>query len=688
MVTFAAPSRPSLRRVNSAPLLPSMVRPLRALPPPPTPAPLRSLVTPRPPESGTGRVSNWIVSTIVKEVSFNNQARSSPEAISQTIPDNIPMGLRITERTLAPTDPRIVHSAARRAQASAAWTEISGVVELGTGMMATYPMPPVFQVSTGFTTSGLLRYRTVLPFAQASSKVLNLPFTAQAAQSLPAGVEIEVAGQGVLSGWVNTTTFAGQVLGPAILGAGIATTHTGGLLQEYSVTVSALGDGSKVRVIVQNINKASGGATARILAGINFGAGTLAPPNIGAGQLQYYVNQNGYQFFEQMVSSFTSLQLYASANTSNNRTDTMVYDFDLSKSSAARAYEQLVRLSAGPAQRLATTPGSGVEAGTLEERDSSYNADAGLQVLGQTLLVLSAASQETQSRFTDPVGHQLITRQSVYSKHFSNVFKGSRDISWEMVSMRLSEEGPSTPFCHFTYKKKNKFTVDSDVAQFLAFVKAMGAQTEGTPQTHLIDVPTLEKVFSNVSAVMTNIDVYFTEAGMQNIVGVTEEAAVQAYLRSAVEIDPSLAEMPITTGREILDNYLTMKSNMSFLSICGSSELSGLEREYWERTRRSLKKDAKVLQQAKEFAKKIKELTDTTSTHQLSKFLKHIGSLTGFKYMPAILALTKIATPAEKLIHVMSMSGGGVSIVCRDEGHLMMPAERMVRLRNAPTLAI
>ncbi len=683
--TFA-PSRPTLHRMNSAPLL--------SAPVPPSATPLA--VAPRPLNCGRSTISNAITSTMIKEVSWNHLPQTSALAVARSVPETVPMGLRITEHVLEPSDPHVAHCAARRAQASATWAETAGVIELGTAMMASFPLAPPFGLCAGFCASGLLRYRTVMPSQRSEHHILNIPFTTQAAEAMPAGSEIEVAGRGTLSGWMYTNTFIGQPIGPATLGAGISTVNTAGLAQEYSVTVHALDGHHKVRVTVQNINRESGGVTAKLLAGLNFGVGKLLPLNIAGGQLQYYINQNGYLFLESMVSVFTTAQLYAKADHSHTNTDMMVYDFDLSKPNAADAYEHLVRLSAGPAQHLATVTGSGVESANIEERNSTYTAETGLQVIGQKLLVRSALSDETQTRLTDAAGRQRITRQSVYSKHFSNFFKGSRDITWEMVSIKSSEESPSHPFCHFSYRKHSAFTDQSDITQFLNFVRSMGAQLVGTPQTHLNNLPVLEKIFSNGNRIHTDIDIYFTEAGLRNVVNVGEEAAVQAYMRSAIEIDPDLEGMPALNpqtsagrnAREILDDYISVKSHLFFLNCCGNSELTGLEREYWVTTGRALKKDVKVFQQAKEFAKKIKELTDTTSAHQLSRFLKHIGSLTGFKYMPAISAITKIATHQETLVHQMAMSGGGISIICKNEGELMMPSEQLVRTLHAATLAI
>ncbi len=579
------------------------------------------------------------------------------------------------------------------------WLEAAGVMESGSGAQGTLALGNFSSVTGvlnyGFSAGCVLRFRTSQAFIIGSeenkeklvkAQSFHVPKTAAEAKLMPFGSEVEITGQGKINGDISLSLLAGPSVAMATAGVALEIGARSNVTGEVSLNVTALDGYRKVRVTLRTLDSESASFSAAFRAGLIFPPGSLQPPpSFGAGLLKYLVASLNYRTIEELVNAYTAFSARYAFSASRKGTILASYDFDLNNPAAIKAYEDIVKLSTSKAQDLAKIKTSGVIKVLAEETETSTSHLVDLTLLGEKLYLRETLRLERSGRLVQDGQEVMVYRDSMYKKRVESWFAGIKDIEWQAVSVHDKVTNQKKPYFRFHFHKKdydgsNAPKIDS----YFRFAQAMGIYsselTENVPES----LGDYNEALSAAEEVDTDIDIYFTKEGVNQIDAADKRKAYEAYLISSSEIFPEYKELPfIGSGIKSLKARDLIREHRSIevkTRSSGHDDSERIRKEYWSLTGRDLKKDAILVKDAEKFAAAIDLLTNAADPAQIAQFFPKFGEKNGFNFMQTIAALQRLAHPDNTLIHSLSMSGGNISLQSKDEGLIEHPRETVMEV--------
>jgi hypothetical protein len=593
------------------------------------------------------------------------------------------------------------------------WTESAGIIELGTGMNGTVALPldnPLginMAVNFGFDARGLLVYRIIKPSildnpetakSALSPKKFELPWNASSAMKLSKGTEIQVVGRGTISAFQGVIAYEGMslpgFLGLATPGAAIYPVLDQEKFDEYSVTIIALDGKGRVRVIIEKIHAKSAGFTFTLMAGL-ISPTNDAVPQLGTGVLSYILQtaiENPLQ--NTLMNAWT---VSINGNLSKQKKEDILYcfDLDLRNKNHHKAYKNLTRLNVKEAQYLAADTHSGVSQVTWKENKYRVKRSVDLKVFTERLALIEASKSKRAGKLIRPDNSEIAYRDKIYRKKFFNIFTGSKDIRWQ--SIRLKNNTTTQDYYAFFYQQLNRTPRHKQVQQFFSFAKALDICSQTKIKAELVDLSKPKKLFSSKDDININIELYFTQSGVENILSSQQEQGVYAYLKSISAMKNKYALFPLGKANYdkaclLFELYYYYKHPGAMLrraprpirKLRKIKNIHKLKAEYENTIGRDFKQDFKLYLKARRFGALIAKWQHATEKHNCSKFFTRLGHSSSFKYSYVIAALSELAGRSNVLVHSLSMTGGGVSIKSIDEGKITHPRDEAWELVNRP----
>ena len=601
--------------------------------------------------------------------------------------------VRESEIRRACTGKLIAQSAGR----SVFWLEAAGVMESGLGTQGTLALGDFNSVTGalnfGFSTGSVLRFRTSQAYAVGSeenrerltsTQSFHVPKTIAEAKLMPFGSEIEITGQGKINEHVTLSLRAGPSVAMATAGIALELGTHSNVTGEVSLNVTALDGYRTVRVTLRKLDSESTTLSAAFHAGLIFPPGSLQPaPRLGAGLLKYILASLNYPTIAEFVNAYTTISARYAYSNSHKGTIIASYDFDLNNPAAAKAYEEIIKLSTSRAQDLAKLMTSGVAKVLAEENETISSRLVDLTLLGEKLYLRETLRTERSGRLVRDGHEVMVYRDSMYKKRVESWFAGIKDIEWQAVTVHDKVTNQKKPYFRFHFHKKDyDGSSIPKIDAYFRFAQSMGIYsselTENVPES----LGDYNAALSAAEEVDTDIDIYFTKEGVSQIDAADRTNAYQAYLTSCSDIFLEHKNLPFIgkdmrslKARDLIREYVSIENKVR---AAGNHDADRIAKEYWSLTGRDLKKDLVLVKNAEKFAAAIDVLTDVTDPEQIAKFFPKFGEKDGFNFMQTISALQKLAHPDNTLIHSLSMSGAKVSLQSRDEGVMEHPREMVM----------
>ncbi len=571
------------------------------------------------------------------------------------------------------------------------WVESVGLFEVGFGIKGALPIGQFGWIAGGYVASQMVQYRTCTPMLvpkgaspqeqQAAIQTIRLPLSPQDALELPQGAEVELIGlsknyasgaMGISFGSGVGLYYAGVSLGLGLQGA---TTH------EYGITIMRLNSESGVRVQLNDATQAMTGLAAWIQAGLAAGTNALALPLWANGFLIPYMNKFGYMGVESLMGTLTSLTLYIGTNTGTKSSEIYSTNYDLSVEAERLAYDDTVKL-----RKIPPLPSI-----HITQHSTTTELNAGIILCGQKLLLASALRGLEAGYLTRRDGTEISYSDTSYKRANSSAFTGKKEIIWESFFICDTQKNTSIPTFRFRLTATDAYVGDKKLRKLCHFTQQLKVKQTRDISADFPPKSRLEKIIRGGTPYQTNIDIYFTQTGIDNIRKTTFEEACLAYLSSIVDLKSRLVPFLSTyqeetskaqQARQLLKEFVRDIQDSPFSWLTSRSPPNKKRTLYRSLCGRDLATDSKLLVRAQKFATAIQKMGASNDLCQLSNFMTDLGKTKGFDYMETILALAKLAKEHNTLVHQLEFKGDGAQIHCEDEGAIATPQERFSQELN------
>jgi ribosome-binding factor A len=585
------------------------------------------------------------------------------------------------------------------------WLETVGVAEPGSGFFATVPIfhanATTITAGFGFSAGVILRYRTSQPVVEnteISKKVI--PVDALSARQLQAGQEFEIVGQGKIRVEANLGIRSGADVGICTAGVGENIGPQTMAALEYSINILSLNGNNKVRVTLRQLDQESVALVSNTAVGLIIPANKLFPgnfgmPQFGHGMLKYFVEHKGPPHFEAYLTDYTSLTLNCSLTHIHKHLYLRSFDFDLDNAKAQEAYNALMRLDLSLAEALSLSSLSNHSVKKLELKEDTYSNKVAMRLAlcTEKLFLKEALKSESTGIFTDTAGHHQVYRDEAYKKHHENWFTSKQDTVWEGVNVSVDGQYAKT-YYHFNYQKNDFVTRQQEIDRFFSFAQAMGIVRAPNTQSEVVHMHTYKKIFSSNDDSKLDIDLYFTESGVERIKKATQEDFAQAYLETSALLRDRLKLHPLISSdpklkaacQNIYDRYHMYRYTHPFITPhINNKSLERLAKEYISICGRDLATDYKAIKKSKRFAHFAQKLLAKEQEHKkIANFFTSLGH-SHHSYAQGIATLARVAGRENVLVHMLSASGGGLQLRSIDEGAIVHPRQEAIKqlLRKA-----
>jgi hypothetical protein len=385
---------------------------------------------------------------------------------------------------------------------------------------------------------------------------------------------------------------------------------------------------------------------------------------------RYILDTAGFRALERFASYLKSA-IKATLTAKKSRKGLERFVFDLSKPECALAYDQIFRqLSTKDATRLSKIPGSGVKAQGSDEYENSSTTKGIAHCADTEILSYLSASECRVGQITREQKRQIAYRESKYSRATSNWFSGVKSILWESVSVEENS------YYHLNFHKRQMVHDDRAVDDFLSFCSALGISADNR------SISGFARALCAREEMDSDVDIYFTDEGVQRLNACTFEEAVRAHLDIQAKFNLGLKGMktnPNGPSYRVAQRYNALSSRWPLIRWFHHKALASLEGIYKKVWGRDIQVDANAIREATQFAKRMAAMDDKSSHKSVKDFFAYLGRNTGFDFMKTIAAMAQIAGQDQTLIHQASISGGGLSIAAVDEGEVMHPEREAMR---------
>ena len=523
---------------------------------------------------------------------------------------------------------------------------------------------------------------------------LQVPVTAGLANKMPVGSEFEITceGHAILNPKLSASLDLYQT-SLADLSLDSSMTILNDMEGDISILVQKLPRAHQVLVKIARVDGFSSSAQAKFSTKSKTNPQVLEQiKNVLAAWIDKIFGK--LRWFDWIASAFdyrVSANLENAAKESSH--EVKRYVFDLSNPYAQVAYNDIFsKFSTKKADELVLKKEKGVRSQSGGEVENSHEYYGDVKIGDTKIWLYQSLQNEREGKLLHHPEELLLFRESKFSKKYFNWFAGEKTINWEAVVLQDQALGKKQNYYHLTFKNHDRITGKQEITDFLNFSKALGINIVDPEFREHVDVENLSHVFTNRDDTNTAVDIYFTDKGIHKIKEATRNQLLSAYLRTQVEMDSALKQMPFLKKDEkealsisehlnsylLMQRYHALKSKGFFTRWWHRHEMRQLEKSYLDKTGQQLNEDFKVFNEAEKFAQKMMSLNKQFDQNHDEKLFSVIGNLMGFNYMKTIAAMSFIAGEAETLIHGLSMSAGGVSLCGKDEGEIIHPEREVI----------
>jgi hypothetical protein len=649
------------------------------------------------------------------------------DLLKQELGHGASLGVRIHEELLGADDGCIKddkHRSATNDQiekdtgAKPVWLKTGGIGKIGGELKASVPVAGMLTASAGFCAEGVLEYTSLRPVPLTTDGAANvalqhtvkLPFNADNALAMERGSEVEVIGKGTASLKGSVGTEVGRKNRFIGASAGARVGAEGGLSSTWAVRVKRL-DGDNVEVRLSNVNDRFRTFGAAADAGLRLQGKNLVDATVGGlldparhkisldafsawflkakpgEDLVDFLTRKGVEPFEKAVKDYTAFYASVGHDAKEVRTDRRTYVFDLKNPAAKAAYEQLVRLQHGEADKLSKQLDSGVTRKTTNDVVTESKDTAKIEFAGKKLVIQQALERDRVYQNRVDLDHGAaapeISRIASYEQTAGSIVTGNHNIVWEAVSVPSpNPEDPQSTYFHLAVKKNDLITLDEDIEWFVRFADMMGIVDD---KPRKIDMPRSAwwwRMISPADDTKIDVDIYFTDDGIERLTKADAKTARQAYADAVGFMTPKLAGLPVNDARcqELVDDHEAAKLrslqppyDMPF-RVHDYQIRHDARHEYAQRTGgRELIDDVYDMKQARAFGEAIGEMRDTRDEKAWVKCFTNLGKSRGFDYAPIMGALHKIVGAEDTLVHKLAIKGSYIGLESKDEGALQAP---------------
>lgn len=558
------------------------------------------------------------------------------------------------------------------------WLETTGVVELGPGFGGALPLGGWCRLEGRAEVRGLVSYRR---FSPSGPNNAPLSLSVEAARKMEPGEELELLGAGQLSGRAAVGVTAGLDTPVARAGLGVDLEATGRYDGQFSVGVTALGD-EKVEVKLTHLNKVSSNLGLSVDLGLMMedGLRRIDLPAIGDGMFTTLVEKRADQHYYAIIERFQKLKFDAGVAAGAARERAQTYVLDLSTPEGQKAYQGLVRLNAGAAEKAAKIGGPVDKVSTNLRTAWTRGIRAGVRFGPQKRVLYEALRTRTTER---RISHEQLFRSDSTRRDEVLIAAGKRSLTWEAVSIRKPQDDEMETYYRLHYEDRNHMTGPDAVEDFRCLVDSLAVPLVEDRSAEPLPQSRLAQFFSDDDDTETQVDIYFTPAGVQKLEQTNRDQAFLAYLKVASDFQDTqvsgfhrVFEQFDERTRDILEEFIEVGFKVGGRAL-RFVKVKELEREYAARSGgRDLVEDARVVEKAYLFAMRLQHLNGANDPKAMNRFFTEMGESRLFCYRRAVAAMAHLAGPEDTLVHCLYMKSVGsasVHIEGLDEGALQPP---------------
>jgi hypothetical protein len=576
--------------------------------------------------------------------------------------------LTLSSKNLSDTDSAINNSPIRKAIArkiaqesrisKVFWREICGLAEIKSEFSPTWALSvnnldSKISLDLGFSSEFLLFYRIIRP-ELAAAKIPEeqtpvFPLCAELALQMPLGHEVEIRGIGKLLGSQALNLSQGFMVGAAL---SCSTQKTLG--GEYSLSIMALDGQKRVRVTIAQAGESTTGLDLKIRAGL----------------LKQIIHK------KLIIENCANIVADLSKKSLSKESTLCCYDLDLSQSLAQEAYNQLVRLDLSFIDSLAQQENSGVTSVQWQEKEGRSSEIIALQAFSKELFYHANRYIECDGMVRSPNGKSTLYFEKTYTEKISNVISGEQEIRWEGVEL-IHDNNLSQKYYRFYFEQQDHVSTQKDVDNFFWLASKLGIKSRVNLRSELIEMNDLSKFFSQKDDTRTQIELFFTEAGVAKLHEADGLVGFRAFQRA--NDHDVVPKSEINYAHNLFIKYLS-RQNSWWLWLGFESYLSELSEDYEKKLGRSFYTDYLNFIKAKNFGDLVAKFNNAENKKNVTDFFASLGKCSSLRYREILVALAYIAGRKNILVHKLSMRGGNIALESIDEGEIKHPRDHVPNL--------
>jgi hypothetical protein len=302
--------------------------------------------------------------------------------------------------------------------------------------------------------------------------------------------------------------------------------------------------------------------------------------------------------------------------------------------------------------------------------------------LGGTKLFLTEALRKDGTLVVgDKVGEERADVSS-FEKKSKNIIGHQRQVDWEAVRVRTDGEPEGKGYFRLKFAEKDPLTSGSELEERQALAKQLGA-VETKPSVVNGHGGLQALIGGRHGKTSTDVDVFFTQKGIDNIRSVNKEKALAAYGATVAESTgkgvPAWAD-PKTgpEARAMIEEY--EKARKDNQQAGGHSNMDNTENwtryQYKEKFGREIWRDAESFESGMKFGDAVQRMNSSKDPVEWNKGFADLGKGVGFDFFDSLASFNRLAGKDEVLVHRLSVKGSDVDIEMKDEGLIGDPRAR------------
>ena len=353
------------------------------------------------------------------------------------------------------------------------------------------------------------------------------------------------------------------------------------------------------------------------------------------------------------------------------------FDFAKATPEMNRAYEEAVRgrpelaLEMSDRTRKGQDSGVRIKSGTDSRIDSSSSESS--VALGGNKIYLQTALRSDTTEITEDETSRKQTDTSLMKRSDKQIYGDRREMRFQAVNVATTEDPKGKRFYQISAKKHDALTSRTDVTEMERMGQILGMTEKA---------PTVKKAAGGLESALgkaygttdTEVEVFFTEKGIDNVRHATKEQAIGAYAATAQARngDKSPAPWASPADRKEADDFYARykdaktKDAFSFDMNDMSKNERRVKSDYSIRFGRDIERDRQDRGKAEAFASMVTKMGSSEDPVVWNKAFADFGKKVGFDSFGALGAWNKLAGADEVLVNKLSMKGSRVSIDLRE----------------------